>query len=154
MHTFLLDQSGLLRHCASNSAVVRPRWICLNTTAVTNLALLLPSLHPPFSPASFSPAVKKCCSCTCSDGPDHACADSIVDCLYPDCGETASAVSEDNTCVEDWIGDGLCDEVNNIASCDYDGGDVRTFSLRGHVNVMWYRTSYARVASFMCVDGR
>eukprot|EP00752_Nemacystus_decipiens_P012586 g11146.t1 len=70
-----------------------------------------------------------CCHCTCSDGPVHACSDNVFDCLYPGCGDPASAITEDSSCVGDWIGDGLCDDVNNFEACDYDGGDVRRRSM-------------------------
>eukprot|EP00752_Nemacystus_decipiens_P002518 g2363.t1 len=64
-----------------------------------------------------------CCHCTCSDSPVYACADSVFDCLYPDCDDPTPSISEDSPCVEDWIGDGYCDHVNNVAPCHYDGGD-------------------------------
>eukprot|EP00752_Nemacystus_decipiens_P012585 g11145.t1 len=64
-----------------------------------------------------------CCNCTCSDGPVHACSDSVFDCLYPYCGDSAPTVSGESHCVELWISDGECDDVNNVGSCDYDGGD-------------------------------
>lgn len=64
-----------------------------------------------------------CCPCTCVDGPTHACSTSDFDCLYPDCGESATA-SEDTFCEESWMNDGFCSTDNNHPSCDYDGGDL------------------------------
>ena len=65
-----------------------------------------------------------CCPCTCSDGPDHFCSDSIFDCLYPGCDDPPPT-SEDTICNEVWVGDGWCDwESNNHIGCSWDGGDV------------------------------
>ena len=42
----------------------------------------------------------------------------------PDAPTTVCGVStSESSCVANWIGDGYCDETNNIAACKYDGGD-------------------------------
>ena len=64
-----------------------------------------------------------CCSCTCVDGPDHSCADSVFDCLYPGCDDSTTS-TEEATCVEEFQGDGGCTFSQSGASCGYDGGDV------------------------------
>ncbi len=64
-----------------------------------------------------------CCPCTCSDGPDHSCSDNNFDCVYPDC-DAPAAMSEETTCEESRVGDGLCDRGNNYVGCSWDGGDV------------------------------
>ncbi|CAM9737640.1 unnamed protein product, partial [Hapterophycus canaliculatus] len=65
-----------------------------------------------------------CCPCTCSDSRANSCTDNDFNCFYPDCGESLTTHEEDPiTCVEEWQGDGLCHEDQNIASCAYDGGD-------------------------------
>ena len=33
-----------------------------------------------------------------------------------------SSISVNSTCVDDFIGDDVCDETNNIPECDHDGG--------------------------------
>ncbi|CAN0112687.1 unnamed protein product, partial [Hapterophycus canaliculatus] len=43
--------------------------------------------------------------------------------MYPDCGGPSSAASDESTCIEDWLGDGICDDSQNNAGCRYDGGD-------------------------------
>ncbi|CAN0098124.1 unnamed protein product, partial [Ectocarpus fasciculatus] len=32
--------------------------------------------------------------------------------------------SEDTDCIEEWQGNGWCEDINNTPSCSYDGGDV------------------------------
>lgn len=64
-----------------------------------------------------------CCACTCVDGPVHSCADSVFDCVYPDCDEPIPA-PDNSTCFESWFSDGRCDESANNPVCEYDGGDV------------------------------
>ena len=64
-----------------------------------------------------------CCPCTCVDGADHSCADSVFDCLYPGCDEATTSTTGDATCVEEWQGDGGCDASQSGPSCGFDGGD-------------------------------
>lgn len=56
-----------------------------------------------------------CCPCTCVDGPVHSCSDSVFDCLYPDCGESADTAGAE--CYEDLKGDSYCDGFNNSPRC-------------------------------------
>ena len=40
---------------------------------------------------------------------------------YPDC-----KLNDGDCCINSWIGNGICDVVNNFSSCgNYDGGDCR-----------------------------
>ncbi|CAM9650623.1 unnamed protein product [Scytosiphon promiscuus] len=66
-----------------------------------------------------------CCPCTCTDGPLYSCVDNNFDeCEFPDCDQSDQAYSSHRMeCIEDRLGDGLCDPDNNHPFCDYDGGD-------------------------------
>ena len=35
-------------------------------------------------------------------------------------------------CIEPWIGDGLCEDENNVPECDYDGGDCCGKVIKEH----------------------
>ncbi|CAM9880953.1 unnamed protein product [Ectocarpus sp. 12 AP-2014] len=67
-----------------------------------------------------------CCQCDCVDGDYYECGDSGYACI----DESSSCVDDDdydpdaeNTCFEAYKSDGMCDDYNNNAFCDYDGGD-------------------------------
>ena len=80
---------------------------------------------------SFSYALRlrslstKCCSCTCSDGPDYECGPDVTDyCIDPRCSFDPVLVAEYPDCTGGWsrIDDGVCDAELNNAACGYDGG--------------------------------
>jgi len=70
-----------------------------------------------------------CCPCTCPDGPDYSCFDNNFDCIYPGCDVEKTAGTEEVLCVEEGQGNGWCEDVNNHAGCNWDGGDVSTVEL-------------------------
>jgi len=131
---------------------------CLNGTAVADIG------NGRCDAALNTPACGfdggDCCPCTCADGPDYSCDDSEFDCLYPYCGDPA-ATSDD--CLQDFYGDGYCDNINAYAECGYDGGDVspvfvicssRTFvfmpCLRATAAIKYEQTNvYACMCAFM-----
>ncbi|CAM9616834.1 unnamed protein product [Ectocarpus sp. 12 AP-2014] len=55
----------------------------------------------------------ECCDSVCEDGVCGTCVNSTL-CKYPDCEASGG---------NDEVGDGWCDEVNNIEECGYDDGD-------------------------------
>ena len=70
-----------------------------------------------------------CCSCTCDlrSDVDFSCT-SVFVCRdpYADCGSSLSSAEFnylDRGCTVQRIGDGSCDEVNNVEDCLWDGGD-------------------------------
>ena len=71
-----------------------------------------------------------CCPCTCIDGPDHACSDiGTSTCVFPDCnawGEGLGGLyeTEETSCIQSQLANGLCQAVNNNKNCSWDGGDV------------------------------
>ncbi|CAN0376865.1 unnamed protein product [Pylaiella littoralis] len=69
-----------------------------------------------------------CCKCTCEDRPNQMCGQNNgFACIDPE----AACVNDDDITVDMLdlcgsvgdIGDGDCDQENNKAECDYDGGD-------------------------------
>lgn len=89
-----------------------------------------------------------CCECTCKDGLDYPCGESGVGFLCKDpntgclAGNAPTATPSDTpvafmnptmsptesvypACdgITVYINDGICDDVNNNAACDFDGGD-------------------------------
>ena len=78
-----------------------------------------------------------CCPCTCVSSPEHSCADSASDCLYPSCDDAPTS-AEGAACVEEWHGDGLCSSDQNSAACDYDGGDVSFFNMGVIYLLAWW----------------
>eukprot|EP00752_Nemacystus_decipiens_P013054 g11547.t1 len=66
-----------------------------------------------------------CCPCTCVDSADHSCVDSVFNCVYPGCdADDETTSTEEATCIEELLGDGVCAVVQSGASCGYDGGDI------------------------------
>ena len=68
----------------------------------------------------------------CSDTEQIHC----TECLCKTNG--SSSVEEDlpNTCIShEWIGDGVCDDENNVPECDYDGGDCCVDTEQKHCKV-------------------
>ena len=75
--------------------------------------------------------------CDYDDG--DCCSDTkhlhCTECL---CKTNGSSSEEDTpkTCIfHDWIGDGVCDDENNVPECDYDGGDCCVDSEQKHCKV-------------------
>ncbi|CAN0060876.1 unnamed protein product [Ectocarpus sp. 12 AP-2014] len=81
------------------------------------------------SPSSYFNCVDPAAACVGEENEDGGrdVADDAQQ-RYSSSGRAASASDESSAsrlsdCVEQWIGDGACDDMNNSAECSYDGGD-------------------------------
>ncbi|CAN0063757.1 unnamed protein product, partial [Ectocarpus sp. 13 AM-2016] len=81
------------------------------------------------SPPSYFNCVDPAAACVGEENEDGG-SDVADDAQqrYSSSGRAASASDESSAsrlsdCVEQWIGDGACDDMNNSAECSYDGGD-------------------------------
>lgn len=84
-----------------------------------------------------------CCTCTCTDGSIYKCGYGGYDCKDEEAGCTTSSASQ---CIEAYIGDGFCDAAQNIAECEYDGGDCCAITC---VDGSAYECGYA---GYNCLD--
>eukprot|EP00903_Cladosiphon_okamuranus_P005791 g5738.t1 len=105
-----------------------------------------------------------CCQCTCikpendySWDDDYACTD---DATYACIDPAAPCVDDDDVTVEivencgypDSIGNGWCDQVNNKAECNYDGGDCCECTCVPPENSWDDDWACSHDAGFACID--
>jgi len=77
-----------------------------------------------------------CCQACCNAHPEfvpqgnsYSCGDgesgfgNFAQCLDADCSHSDLPFDDSTECVEEWVGDLYCDEVNNKEACEFDGGD-------------------------------
>ncbi|MEC9465872.1 MAG: hypothetical protein VX834_08815 [Myxococcota bacterium] len=64
-----------------------------------------------------------CCPSTCLPEQEFACGVAGWDCIDPLACENTGECAPVPTCMDNWLGDGWCDEQNNIEACGFDDGD-------------------------------
>ena len=64
-----------------------------------------------------------CCPSTCLPDLAYDCGAAGWDCTDPNACENTGECDPVPTCVDNWMGDGWCDEQNNVEECGYDDGD-------------------------------
>ncbi|CAN0440595.1 unnamed protein product, partial [Pylaiella littoralis] len=98
-----------------------------------------------------------CCECTCEDRPNQKCGQyGGYTCIDPE----APCVNDDDITVDmldlcgyvGGVGDGYCNQDNNIPECNYDGGDCCECTCEAPETDDDWDGACGRWAGFACID--